>query len=97
MNADNELPFPYPQYVRKEGYVMLMTQHHSASAQKQENCFFFYQTSTTNPYFILISQRQYRTQRNKSVSQSKTIILKFVAYCSRLNEAGSLSKKIAVN
>ena len=96
MNADNKLPFPYPQYVRKEGYVMLMTQHHSASAQKQENCF-FYQTSTTNPYFILISQRQYRTPTDKSVSQSKAIILRFVAYCSRLNEAGSLSKKIAVN
>ena len=35
------IAFPYPPYVRKEGYVMLMTQHHSASAQKQENCFFF--------------------------------------------------------
>ena len=42
MNADNKLPFPYTQYVRKEGYVMLMTQHHSASAQKQENCFVFF-------------------------------------------------------
>ena len=40
VNADNELSFPYPQYVRKEGYVVLMTQHHSASSQKQENCFF---------------------------------------------------------
>ena len=97
MNADNDLSFPYPQYVRKEGYFMLMTQHHSASAQKQENCLFFYQTNTTNPYFVLISQRHYRTQTDKSVSQSKAITSRFVDYRSRLNEAGSLSKKMAVN
>ena len=64
---------------------------------KKARKLFFQQTRTTNPYFILISQRQYRTQTDKSVSQSKAIILRFVDYCSRLNEAGSLSKNMAVN